>query len=1017
MLSTFTVSGMTCSSCVNAIESALKKLKGVKPNSVSLSLLTGKLLLEHDGGLISTADLAQIIEDLGYDVLDSSYEEDESNKEDTTISFNGDNEKTETLQKEKNTNQEANKVSTVRLILSDDPAYTTNLRNMDNLKESLVSKAGIISISVSLRNTNKMEQPKASKNYKSLYLSKFKRSTREVKPEYSLSIQHHGQTIGIRSLITICKEQGYLAKVLTNNSNQSVNLQARAQGEIRQARKKFLSSLVFAIPAFVISMVIGMFLPSDNAAHLFFKQDIFGLRGLGLGVFIMFILATIVQFTLGIPFVKHGYKSIRRAKTANMDVLVALGTWVAYIASIVNIVVKVVSSPEHMGGEMDASMDSHSMDFFETSIFLITFILLGKYLEAFAKEKTVDAMVKLTNLQPEKATLVHISTSGEVEREEELPLELIQVGDILKVNAGGRLPCDGVIVRGSTAIDESMLTGEPVPVPKDVEDEVTGATINQSATIFMKATRVASDTTLSQIIDLVQSAQATKSPLEALGDRISHFFVPIVVILAILVFVIWLLLTQFNRVPQEWIPESQGGVLFSLFFGLSVLVIACPCALGLASPTAVMVGTGVAAKYGILIKGGGDTMERASKFDTIVFDKTGTLTLGKPEVTTMQTLGYNDMEASDWIQKVTQLLACSSDHPLSKAICKYTQVKETLDSIAITLESVKEIPGRGLMAEISTQSLPKALVPVLGLKGKDKTGNLRFSVVYGNESWMSQNQCDFPTSIYSPLIRSELDKHQTEGGTLVMLGFSLLSSENDVKAKSPLQIGGKILGYFVLADVIRTEAKQTIDSLKKQGKQVWMITGDNELTAKSVATKLGIDNILANVLPEHKKAKVQWLQQQPVQKGNSNSRSFRIRGCFSQWKVSPMQQAPTKRMLVAMVGDGINDSPALAQADIGIAMGAGSDIAHSAAQAVLLRSRLDDLLILFSLSKKIFNRIRYNFIWAFGYNVLAIPVAAGVFFPLFKVALPPPLAGLLMIGSSLSVLGSSLALKLYRPPK
>ncbi|ORY04433.1 heavy metal translocatin [Basidiobolus meristosporus CBS 931.73] len=833
------------------------------------------------------------------------------------------------------------------------------------------------------------------------------------KPEYSLTIQHQGHTIGIRSLITICKEQGYLAKVLTNNSNQNVNLQARAQGEIRKARKKFLFSLIFAIPAFVISMVIGMFLPSDNAAYLFFKQDIFGLEGLGLGAFIMFILATIVQFTLGIPFVQHGYKSIVRAKTANMDVLVALGTWVAYIASVVNIIVKIVTPSEHM----DSHMDTHNMDFFETSIFLITFILLGKYLEAFAKEKTVDAMVKLTNLQPERAILVHLMENGEVEKEEELPLELIQVGDILKVNAGGRLPCDGVIVRGSTAIDESMLTGEPVPVPKDVEDEVTGATINQSATIFMRATRVASDTTLSQIIDLVQSAQATKSPLEALGDRISHFFVPIVVFLAILVFVIWILLTHFGRIPQDWIPMNQGNVLFSLFFGLSVLVIACPCALGLASPTAVMVGTGVAAKYGILIKGGGDTMERASKFDAVVFDKTGTLTLGRPEVASVKSLGFNDAEASDWIQKVAQLLACSSDHPLSKAISKYTQANGNLDKVSITLESVKEVPGRGLMAEISTSYIPKALVSALGLDRKNSSGALRFSVVYGNENWMTQNQCEYPATIYSPLIRAELDKHQSEGGTLVMLGFSLLGSANDLKEKSPLQQNGHVLGYFVLADIIREEAKSTIDALKKQGKQVWMITGDNELTAKSVAGKLGIENILANVLPEHKKAKVQWLQQQPIQKVNPDPSPFRARSRFFRWKVSPMQQAPTKRMLVAMVGDGINDSPALAQADIGIAMGAGSDIAHSAAQAVLLRSRLDDLIILFSLSKKIFNRIRYNFIWAFGYNVLAIPVAAGVFFPIFKVALPPPLAGLLMIGSSLSVLSSSLALKLYRPPK
>ncbi len=616
-----------------------------------------------------------------------------------------------------------------------------------------------------------------------------------------------------------------------------------------------------------------------------------------LGFALAQLILTIPVIICGYKFYTIGFKKIVR-RQPNMDSLIAVGTSAAFIYGIYALI-KIINEYHEFAMEL----------YFETSAVIITLILLGKYLEAISKGKTSEAIKKLMGLSPKTATIIK---DGE---ELVIPIEEVEVGDIIVVRPGEKIPLDGEIIEGQTAIDESMLTGESIPVEKGLGDIVIGASINKNGYIKYRTTKVGKDTVLSQIIKLVEDAQGTKAPIAKLADIISGYFVPIVFGIAVVAGLAWLI--------------SGESVAFSLTIFISVLVIACPCALGLATPTAIMVGTGKGAEYGVLIKGG-EALETTHKVNAIIFDKTGTITEGKPQVTdVIITNSFNEQE----LLRIAASAEKGSEHPLGEAI-----VKKALDEKLklVGLESFMAIPGRGIEVKIENKT-----------------------VLLGNKQLMDEK------NIYINL--------QKEADDLANMG------------KTPMFVAveGELAGIIAVADVLKSNSKKAINLLHKMGLEVIMITGDNQRTAEAIAKEVGIDRVLSEVLPEDKANQVKALQ------------------------------AEGKK--VAMVGDGINDAPALAQADIGIAIGSGTDVAIESADIVLMKSDLIDVATAIQLSKKTIQNIKQNLFWAFAYNSLGIPIAAGLLHAFGGPLLNPMIAAAAMAFSSVSVVLNALRLKTFKP--
>ena len=549
--------------------------------------------------------------------------------------------------------------------------------------------------------------------------------------------------------------------------------------------------------------------------------------------------------------------------------------------------------------------------YYEAAVTILALITLGKYLEAISKGKTSQAIKKLMGLAPKTATIVRDG------KELGIPIDEVIVGDIIIVKPGEKLPVDGEVIEGATAIDEAMLTGESIPVEKTVGSKVIGASINKTGFIKYKATKVGKDTALSQIIKLVEDAQGSKAPIAKMADIIASYFVPIVIGLAILASI-------------GWIIAGENGV-FALTIFISVLVIACPCALGLATPTAIMVGTGKGAEYGVLIKGG-EALEITHKIDTIVFDKTGTITEGKPVVTDIITSTILE----DELLSIAASSEKGSEHPLGEAIVKGAEERNIKFK---EISNFKAIPGHGIQVEI---------------EGK--------TILLGNKKLMSEN------SIEVGELGVKSDKLANEGKTPMYIA-----------------INNKLEGIIAVADTVKQSSKEAIENLHKMGIKVAMITGDNKKTAHAIAKQVGIDIVLAEVLPEDKANEVKKLQE----KGSK----------------------------VAMVGDGINDAPALAQADIGIAIGTGTDVAIESANIVLMKGDLRDVATAIKLSKATIRNIKQNLFWAFGYNVLGIPVAMGVLHIFGGPLLNPMIGAAAMSLSSVSVLANALRLRSFDPNK
>lgn len=693
-------------------------------------------------------------------------------------------------------------------------------------------------------------------------------------------------------LIAAVKKAGYQA-VEVDAKDTEYEMKKRSE-EIRSYFRKFVAAAVLSIP-----MLYFMLL--DFAAWVPGRAAVLPYIGI-----ISFILTTPVQFYIGRGFYK-GMWSALRMKTFNMDSLIAIGTSTAYIYSAVVYLIYVIQNSSLIGLNGTKINDLY----FETAAFLITFVLLGKWLEVRTKGKTSDAIKKLMGLQAKTARVIRNGVTSDIAIDE------VVHGDIVVVRPGEKVPVDGEVVSGGSAVDESMVTGESIPVEKKAGDTVVGGTLNKTGSFEFKVTRVGSETVLAQIIRLVEEAQGSKAPIQAFADRISAWFVPAVIGLALLTFIVWYFFLG-------------ASLAFALMTFTSVIVIACPCALGLATPTALMVGTGKGAENGILVKGG-EPLETACKVNAIVFDKTGTITNGTPVVTDIVALGALD---EDEVLQVAASLEKQSEHPLAEAIYGYAQEE---DIELTTVHDFSAVPGHGVQGSVN-------------------------GVIYylGNRKMMTDIAKVSPEKINRKLARLE------EAGKTAMM---LASKET-------------LLGIVAVADTVKASSKSAVERLQKLGLDVYMITGDNERTAKAIAAQVGIANVLAEVLPEDKANEVKKLQ------------------------------AAGKK--VAMVGDGINDAPALAQAELGIAMGSGTDVAMESGGIVIMRNDLNDVVHAIQLSKETLGKIKQNMFFALFYNVVGIPIAARVFMGLGLV-LKPELAGLAMALSSVSVVTNSLTLRLFKP--
>lgn len=706
-------------------------------------------------------------------------------------------------------------------------------------------------------------------------------------------IDYDENSANIEGLISTIKKAGYGATQIDEKDPDFDH--KKREREIGSLWKKFIFGLIFSLPMLYF-MFIDFFpwLPGGNILPPYF------------GI-ISLVLAAPVQFIIGAGFYKGMWSSLKM-KTFNMDSLIAIGTSTAFFYSLINFILYVIAKKSIIGLDGMKIPDLY----FETAAFLITFVVLGKWLEAKAKGKTSDAIKKLMGLQAKTARVVRDGKTLDI------LIDDVTHGDIVLVRPGEKVPVDGVITKGSSALDESMVTGESLPVEKNVGDSVIGATINKTGSFEFEATKIGSETTLSQIIRLIEEAQGSKAPIQAFADRISSWFVPAVIGLALLTLVVWLLL--------------GAGLAFSLMAFTAVIVIACPCALGLATPTAIMVGTGKGAEYGILIKGG-EPLEAAEKVEAIVFDKTGTLTNGKPEVTDIISFSSSD---EDDVLQISASLEKSSEHPLAEAIYSYAdEEKIDLDEVI----DFKAIPGHGVEGKIDSKKY-----------------------YFGNRRLITDI-----VGLEIDKINRKMSRIEEEGKTVM-----ILASEEE------------ILGVIGVADTVKETSKEAIEKLKNLDIEVWMITGDNERTANAIAREVGISNILAEVLPEDKAAEVKKLQK--------------------------------SGKVVAMVGDGINDAPALAQANLGIAMGSGTDVAMEAGGIVIIKNDLRDVVKAIELSKETMGKVRQNMFFALFYNVIGIPIAARVFVGIGLV-LKPELAGLAMAMSSISVVSNSILLRRFKPYK
>ncbi len=712
----------------------------------------------------------------------------------------------------------------------------------------------------------------------------------------SMEVNYDETQLTSENIIKAVEDAGYGASVKNSKKTNAKSNATGVEDEVKSTKLRLIWSVVFLIPLFYISMGHMMGLPLPEFMH--------GTQNAITFAFTQFLFTVPIVF-INFHYFKNGFKNIVKL-SPNMDSLIALGSTAAVVYGIVAIY-RIGWGLGHNDMEL---VHQYSMDlYFESAGTILTLITLGKFLESKAKRKTTDAITKLINLRPQRAVVIRDGKAIEVSVDE------VTENDIVAVKQGSTMPVDGVIVNGSCIVDESIITGESMPVEKTVGDNVIGATINKSGYVEVKATKIGENSTLSQIIKLVEEASATKAPVAKLADKISGVFVPIVIAIAVVSSVFWLLLGY--------------GAEFSLSTGIAVLVISCPCALGLATPTAIMTGTGRGAQMGVLIKSA-EALQTAGHINTVVLDKTGTITMGKPYVTDVITFDVTEKYLIDVATSVEQF----SEHPLAYSVteygkkCNYTKINVT---------NFESYGGMGVSASVNN------------------------SVIYaGNIKLMNKNNIDVSKC------QSTISQLSAQGKT------PLFFAENN-----------SIIGIIAVADIVKDSSKHAVKELKNMNIDVVMLTGDNKSTANAIGRSCGIDNVVAEVLPQDKEEKVRELQQ--------------------------------KKRMVAMVGDGINDAPALAKADVGVAIGAGTDIAIDSADVVLVKSSLIDVVKLIQLSRATMRNIKENLFWALIYNAIGIPLAAGVFFSLLGWRLNPMYGAAAMCFSSVCVVLNALRLRTFKP--
>ncbi|XP_062226381.1 copper-transporting ATPase HMA5-like [Phragmites australis] len=922
----FAVSGMTCAACAGSVEKAVKRLPGI--HDAAVDVLGGRAQVVFYPAFVSEDKIRETIEDVGFEANLIDEEVKEKNILLCRLHIKGMACKncTSTVEFALQASPGVQRASVALATEEAEIRYDRRIVSASQLVHA-VEETGFEAILVTTGEDRSRIDLKIDGVINEDTIMIVKSSVQalpgveKIKVNVELlkiTISYNPDQTGPRDLIEVIESATSGQHVSASIYPEADEKEHHRYGEIKRYKQSFLWSLIFTIPVFLTSMVF-MYIPDlkDGLEKKVVKM-------MSVGELLRWILSTPVQFVIGRKFYAGAYKAMCRG-SPNMDVLIALGTNTAYLYSVYS-VLRAATSENYM-----------ATDFFETSSMLISFILLGKYLEILAKGKTSEAIAKLMDLAPETATLLIHDHEGNVVGEKEIDSRLIQKNDVIKVVPGEKVASDGFVAWGQSHVNESMITGESRPVAKKKGDTVIGGTVNENGVLHVRATFIGSESALAQIVKLVESAQMAKAPVQKFADQISGVFVPLVILLSLLTWLAWFIAGRLHSYPNSWIPSSMDSFQLALQFGISVMVIACPCALGLATPTAVMVATGVGASQGVLIKGG-QALESAQKVDCIVFDKTGTLTIGKPVVVDTRLL--KNMVLREFYD-CTAAAEVNSEHPLAKAIVEHAKKfhseenyiwPEAMDFISVT--------GHGVKAKVSDKS-----------------------VLAGNKSFMLSSGVDIPIEA-SEILMEEEEKART--GIIVAMDQ-------------------EVVGIISVSDPIKPNAHEVISYLKSMNVESIMVTGDNWGTANAIGKEVGIEKIIAEAKPEQKAEKVKELQ--------------------------------LSGRTVAMVGDGINDSPALVSADVGLAIGAGTDVAIEAADIVLMKSNLEDVITAIDLSRKTFFRIRMNYVWALGYNIIGIPIAAGVLFPSTRFRLPPWVAGAAMASSSVSVVCWSLLLRYYKSPK
>ncbi|KAM0276499.1 hypothetical protein ACHAQH_006688 [Verticillium albo-atrum] len=918
---TLAIGGMTCASCSNAITAELNKMDWI--SNVAVNLVSNSATVDFTVAG-KEKDIAEAIEDIGYEAT-----------VDTVVAYEAESEFGGAQER------------TVQILV--EGAYCKHCP--DRLVHSLAAFKPNLEIILAPT----VENPKIKLSYvpntPSLTIRRILGAIEAADPSFRPSI-YHPPTIEERSKAVVARHQ-------------------------RQLLRRVYLSLIIAVPTFIIGIVYMNLVSDDDPwRHYLMKPWTSGINRAQIA---LFILATPIYFFATDVFHVRAIKELRNLwrrgsripilrrfyKFGSMNLLISLGTTIAYVSSICQMIAAGINKP-------DVVEDTHF--YFDSVVFLTLFLLLGRLIEAYSKAKTGDAVEMLGKLRPSTAILVEKDSLGNTV-DSIVKVELVEFGDIVRVQHGASPVADGVIVQGESSFDESSLTGESRLIRKKVGDDLFAGTVNKDAAVLMRITGAAGRSMLDQIVQIVREGQTKRAPMERVADMLTAYFVPIITLIAIVTWATWTILGLAGVLPESYLDATSGWVVFALQFAIAVFVVACPCGLGLAAPTAIFVGGGLAAKHGILAKGGGEAFEKASKIDLVVFDKTGTLTVGgEPKITDALTYPGSTQQAAskediDLLFAALRAVEENSSHPIAKAIVAYCKSRTELSA---SVDNLQEIPGRGMKAICRGQSLDAS-----------------FDIIVGNETLMADNG----------VVMSESTSAQLETWKREAKSVALVATKSISKDTAPWTLAAALS----IADPIRPEAIAIVEALRERGTSVWMLSGDNVVTAKAVASQVGIDpsNVLAEVLPSQKAEKITYLQS--TIKANSGTREHAM-----------------KRATVAMVGDGINDSPALTRADVGIAIGSGSDVAISSADFVLVSSDLRAVVTLLELSRTVFRRIRLNFAWAIVYNVLALPVAAGCFYPLTTssgqhIRLDPVWAALAMALSSISVVLSSLALRIKIP--